>query len=381
MNIGIDARFAIHNRRGIGNYVLNLIRFLAVQDQENLYYLYTDREDWEGILPHQETMVARQLQTSNYLAWEQFSLPLQARRDRLDVLHCTGNTAPLALAPSISLVTTVHDVMYLKPEKALPQSTSLYQRLGRIYRRAVVPPTVRGSAAILTVSEFSKSDILSHFRDLPSERIHVTPLGLNPHCRILAEDEVETDYLSSLGVNSGYLLTLGGYDPRKNTSQVIRAFMKLKGAGGLHEKLVVVGIPNWRQSVFWQEAQALGGGEDVVFTEFVTEGQLVSLYNRATAFLYPSLYEGFGLPPLEAMACGTPVITSQVTSIPEVVGDAALLIDPSNEEALTRAIGTMVADRELRDRLKTQGKHRSAEFSWSRLSAETLRVYRQVKGK
>lgn len=378
MKIGIDARFAVRNRRGIGNYALKLIQNLASIDSGNEYVLYTDRDDSEGVLPSAGNFKTRKISPPNYLLWEQISLPLQACKDGVDILHCTGNTAPIFLDKRIKLVSTIHDVMFLKDSSELPKSASLYQRAGRIYRKTIVPRTVDRLSMALTVSEFSKIDIIKHIPHLNHERIKVIHEAANEKYRCIDKPKALQKVNSAFGIGGNYILTLGAVDPRKNTELVINQYIALRNANRISEKLFIVGIPNGKQSKFYNIVQESNFKDDVVFTDFVSEDDLVFLYNGATLFLYPSLYEGFGIPPLEAMACGVPVITSRTTSIPEIVGDAALLIDPTNGEELKEALMKLLNEEELRNRLTACGLKQAKKFSWMKMAENTLAAYQQV---
>jgi len=376
--IGIDTRFALKKRRGIGNYTLNLLQSLAKIDQENQYFLYTNQPDSENILPKAANFEVRILVPANYLLWEQLVLPRQAIKDGIDVLHCTANTSPVFLKKSTKLIVTIHDVMYLKDSVLLPKSNVAYQRLGRIYRSAIVSKTIRNATKVITVSNFSKSDILHHFPSLQTSSIITTYEAPDASFSILDRGNASKIIKNSFNLSGKYLLTLGGTDPRKNTKLVIRAFSKLKQTKNISEKLVIVGIPNWKQSEFYDLVCLLQCENDVIFTDYVTQDELVCLYNCATLFIYPSLYEGFGIPPLESMVCGTPVITSNTTSIPEIVGDAALQIDPNSQEELESAVYKLLVDHSLRDNLIQRGLARAKQFSWRRMAEETLDIYKSI---
>ena len=378
MIIGIDTRFALKNRRGIGNYTLNLVQSLAKIDQENQYFLYTDKPDSENILPKSANIKIKPLVPANYLLWEQLILPRQAIRDGVDILHCTANTSPLFLTKSIKLIVSILDVMYLKDATLLPKSTVLYQRLGKIYRSVIVSRSISNINKIITISDFSKSDILYHFSSLQTNSIITTYLAADAAFSILDSEYASKIIKNSFNLAGKYLLTLGGTDPRKNTKLVIRAFSKLKQTKNIDQKLVIVGIPNWKQSEFYDLVYLLQCENDVIFTDYVTQEELVCLYNCATLFIYPSLYEGFGIPPLESMACGTPVITSNTTSIPEIVGDAALQIDPNSQEELEVAVYKLLVDHSLRDNLVQRGLVRAKQFSWRRMAEETLDIYKSI---
>jgi glycosyltransferase involved in cell wall biosynthesis len=376
--IGIDTRFALNNRRGIGNYTLNLIQALAEIDKENQYILYTDCLDSEKLLPQNSNFITKKITPVNYLLWEQLTLPKQAIKDGVDILHCTANTAPAFLDKNIKLIVTVHDVMYLKKRSLLAESKVMYQRLGRVYRSVVVSNTITNASKVISVSNYSKKDILHHFPNLKENFIETTYEAADSTFRLLETNTALETVKNNFGLDKNYLLTLGGTDPRKNTKLVIQAFANLKHQKKIDEKLVIVGISNWKKSQFYELVYSLKLENEILFTGFVTQEALICLYNSASIFLYPSLYEGFGIPPLEAMACGTPVITSNTTSIPEVVGDAALQINPTSQEELEAAVHKLLFDHALRNDFIQRGLTRSKQFSWRRMAEETLAIYKSI---
>jgi len=378
MYIGIDARFAVRKRRGIGNYSLKLISNLAEIDSENQYVLYIDRSDTEKVLPNKSNFCIKKLTPANYLIWEQIMLPFQAQRDNLDILHCLGNTAPIFLHSKVKLISSIHDVMYLKNYSEFPQSYSLYQNMGRIYRNLIVPCTVRRLAKIITVSDFSKTDILTHLNKLQGNNIHVTHEAAHERFKLLRNDRIFEDLKNKYSIKNDFIFTLGATDPRKNTERIIRTFLELKSEGGISEQLVISGLPNWENTIFGKMVQDSKYKNDIIFLDFVTENDLVCLYNYAKVFLYPSLYEGFGLPPLEAMSCGVPVITSNITSIPEIVEDAAILINPHDDEELKDALLLMLLDEKIRSDYIERGFNQVKKFSWRRMATETLEIYKSL---
>jgi len=375
MIIGIDARFAVRKRRGIGNYSLKLILNLAEIDSKNQYILYIDRDDTEVVLPDRSNFCIKKLTPGNYFIWEQISLPLHVKKDNLDILHCLGNTAPLFIPSSVKLISSIHDVMYLKDYTDFPQSYSLYQNLGRIYRKLIVPRTVRQLSKVITVSEFSKDDILLHLKSLQDKNIYVTHESANERFKFLRNEKCYDDIKSKYGIKHDFIFTLGATDPRKNTERVIKTFLELKSEGSISEQLVISGLPSWKTTPFCSMVQKSKFKNDIVFLDFVSEDELVCLYNYAKVFLYPSLYEGFGLPPLEAMSCGVPVITSNITSIPEIVEDAAILINPHDDEELKDALLLMLRDENIRSDYIERGFNQVKKFSWRRMATETLEIY------
>jgi glycosyltransferase involved in cell wall biosynthesis len=378
MKIGIDARFTIGNRRGMGKYSLKLIQNLAKIDRDTEYILYIDKDDTENILPKQENDKIRKLLPTNYFLWEQIILPLQAKKDDIDILHCLGNTGPIYLDRNIKLITTIQDVMYLKDYSILPKSPSLYQRVGRIYRKVIVPQMVKNVSKAITISYFSKNDIMEHIPTLKEEKIEVIHLAADEGFFVLDKREAILKIRNKFGINGSYIFTLGAIDPRKNTELIIKKFIELKNENNIKEKLVIAGIPNWEKTNFYNIVKNSFCTQDIIFIDFVLEEDLALLYNSAFIFLYPSLYEGFGIPPLEAMACGVPVITSNTTSIPEIVGDAALLINPQNGEELKEALLKIMNDKNLRNTLISRGFEQVKKFSWRKMAEETLGVYRSV---
>lgn len=378
MKIGIDARFAVHKRRGIGKYTLRLIRQLAEMDNRNEYIMYIDREDAENVLPKQNNFKAKKILPPNYLVWEQVLLPRQAKKDRVQILHCTGNTAPTYLDKKIKLILTILDVMYLKDYSELPQSSSVYQRLGRAYRKIIVPRAIKNVSKVITISNFSKNDIMKHFSALKEDMITVVYLAADETFGVFDKNDASAKVRDKLGIIGSYILTLGAVDPRKNTELVIKIFREFKDENKIREKLVIVGIPNWKKTKFYSMVQESPYKKDIIFTDFIAEEDLVLLYNCATVFLYPSLYEGFGLPTLEAMACGVPVITSSSGAISEMVSDAALLVNTHSGDEIKHALVTLLGSDELRQDLVKKGFERVKNFSWRKMAENTLRVYESV---
>lgn len=355
---------------------MHLVRGLAKADGQNSYFVYGPRD----ILPESNehrNFTVHEPGSLAYPFWEQGLLPLWAQRDHLDVLHCPANTAPLCLPRETKLVLSVHDVMYLLPPSILPPSRVLRQRMGNLYRRIVVPWVVHRANRIITVSEFSKAEIVGR-------------LGVNPDIIRVTYEGVEKPLPASVNtmatprsfqghkLGGRFILALGAADPRKNTKSIIRVYADLRRSQAIEEKLVILGLQRWQSSSFYKLAFELGVIEDVFFADYVTEEELGWFYRSARCLLYPTLYEGFGFPCLEAMAFGTPVITSNVSAIPEVVGDAALLIDPRSCESIREALLRLLRDENLRRTLIGRGRARVANFSWESAVERTLSVYSEL---
>jgi glycosyltransferase involved in cell wall biosynthesis len=387
MRIGIDIRYALHTRRGIGSYVLNLLRKLIEIDRENQYFLYTDVDDLEGLLPLQDNFKIVKISLPKYLpsqvapgqtksklfaVWEQILLPIQAYKDRLDLLHCTGNTAPLYLHPSIELVLTVHDVMFALPSTILPKPKSLYSSLFNQYCTWLLPWIVRRSNQTIAVSNYSKQDIITYTQSNP-EKIQVIYPGIDPRFQRVGE-QVIAEIRQKLALPDRFILAFGAPDPRKNTITVLNAFLNFCQSNP-DRSLVIAGVNDTYKATLLQQIDTSPFKHRITILPFVDDADLVSIYNAADLVLYPSLYEGCGFPVLEAMACGTPVIASNVTSIPEVAGDAAILIDPMDIDGITAALVKLSTDLDLRQRLIDRGYQQAQSFSWRRTAQENLNIY------
>lgn len=378
MIIGIDARFAVRNRRGIGNYTLSLIHGLAEIDSHNEYILYIDKNDSENILPKQGNFKIKKLLPSNYLVWEQFILPMQVKKDGINILHCTGNTAPIFLSRSIKLVLTIHDVAYLKPYSVVPKSPYLHQRLGRMYRRNVVPRVIKRANMVITVSEFAKKDILNSFSTRNSKMVCVIYESSSKMLRSIPKKEAQSFCKSKYGITGKYVLNVGGRDPQKNTAFIVTNLLKLKLEGKLSEQIVIVGFSNWQKSDIYKAVEMSEYREDFKFIDFADQSHLMQLYNGAEVFIFLSLYESFGIPLLEAMACGVPVVASITGAIPEIAGDAALLINPDNGQELKAAMMKLLNDENLRNNLIARGLKQAKEYSWMKTAKKTLAIYESV---
>ena len=367
MRVAIDIR-KLHDF-GIGTYIRNLLRYLARLDRENEYILFCQPED---------SAIAGELganfrsihdRSAPYSLREQLSLPLAAAREKVDVYHAPHYVLPI-LTPGRRVV-TIHDCIHLMFPEYLPY------RLGKLYARAMMYSAARHAHRILTVSESSKRDILRFFPVKP-EKISVIYNAIDEHFRIQPTDAAIDRVRERYQLADPFVLYVGNVKPHKNVERLIEAFalLRRRAADGL--KLLIIGdeiskFQTLRRAVHHHKLH-----KHVRFLGFVPDDTLSVLYRLAGVFVFPSLYEGFGLPPLEAMACGTPVITSNVSSLPEVVGDAALLVDPHNSEAIADAIMQVLVDSSLAAALRARGLARAQDFSWERSVARTLEIYREV---
>ena len=376
MRIGMDAYLLNYEGRGMGKYILRLVQGLAKTSGEEQYVVYGPRDAFPE-LRDLSNFTLRDARSWPYPVWEQWVLPSWASKDRLDLLHCPSNTAPLKLDKRIKRVVTIHDLMYMLPASVIPPVKTLRQRLGKIYRRSIVPRIAGSADTILTVSEFSKRNIME-LLSTDASRIRVVYEGVDQDLDRTGDLMHLAPWLPKWEPRTGFIMALGAHDPRKNTEMVIQVYAHLRRGHGISEKLAVVGLPGWRSSWFYRLARQLEVTDDVFFAGFVPDEALFWFYRSARCFLYPSLYKGFGYPPLEAMACCTPVVTSNVASIPEVVGDAALLVEPTCPESIRDALLRVLRDESLRKTLIEQGPEQAAKFRWQTTVEQTLQVYQEV---
>ncbi len=364
MRIGIDAR-KLHDF-GIGTYIRNLLRELAKIDRTSEYVVLTRPQDVGIAASLGENFRAVADRSGHYSIAEQISIPLAVWRERLDLFHAPHYVLPV-LTPSRSVV-TIHDCIHLKfPE---------YQRhrLGYAYARTTLYAAAHKSNRILTVSEQSKRDILSFF-NVPPEKIVVTPNAIDDRFSAPPSEEHVVQTRERYQLSHTYLLYVGNIKPHKNLERLIEAFYLVRAEGRSELELVIIGdeiskLQSLRRAVHKHDIHRY-----VRFLGFVPDKTLAVLYRLASVFVFPSLYEGFGLPPLEAMASGTPVITSNVSSLPEVVGDGALLVDPYSAEAIAAGILMVLRSTHLREDLKRRGLKRAQEYSWARSVQRVREVY------
>lgn len=371
MKIAIDVR-KWHDY-GIGTYVRNLVRHLAHLDRDTTYFLFCARSDESVLRDLAENFVPVVEESEGYSFREHLSLPHKLRRLGADLLHTPHYVLPL-LCRTPSIV-TIHDCIHLLFPEYLPN------RLAYHYARFMMGSAIRRSVCVLTVSEASRRDILRFYPEADPERLLVIPNAIDE--AILADpgEEEMNRVRERYQIRGRFVLYAGNIKPHKNLHRLIAAFGILKQRPG-HEdvKLLIIGDEISKYGSLRRSVEAAGVRQEVRFFGFVPEHTLAALYRLASAFAFPSLYEGFGLPPLEAMACGTAVVTSRISSIPEVVGDAAILVDPLSVEEIADGLITVLGDEVLRAQLIARGKARVQCFSWDRSAQAIHSAYMRVLG-
>ena len=357
MKIAIDARK--WRDYGIGTYVRNVVRHLARLDHETTYFLFCRTEDEATLRDLAENFVPVPDGAPGYGFREHVTLPLKLRRLGADLLHSPHYVRPLLCG--VPSVVTIHDCIHLLFPQYLPN------RMAFRYARFVMGHAIRRSALVFTVSEASRADILRFYPATDPGKVQVVPNAIDAE---LLEDPgpEETERVRErYQLRGRFVLFAGNVKPHKNLERLIRAFARVRALEGNEDlRLVLIGDDVGRYASLRRAADEAGVRHEVRFFGFVPHQTLAALYRMATVFAFPSLYEGFGLPPLEAMACGTPVLTSRISSLPEVVGEGALLVDPYSEEEIAHGIARLLDDADLRARLVERGLERAASFSWER---------------
>ena len=369
MRIAIDVR-KLHDF-GIGTYVRNLVHWLARLDRESDYVLLCRREDCEYVEALGPNFRPLPDPSGNYSVAEQFTVPFNLARVRADLFHAPHYVLP-ALTPCRSIV-TIHDCIHLMFPQYLPG------RLAYHYARSSFWIAAHRSARILTVSEASKRDIL-RFCSIASDKVDVIHNAIDDRFSVPPEDAQMTRVRDRYQLHDRFLLYAGNVKPHKNVERLIDAFARLRRSGFDDIKLLITGSEVSRYATLRHAVHRYNLHKHVRFLGFLSADTLATLYHLADAFVFPSLYEGFGLPPLEAMASGTPVLTSNVSSLPEVVDDAALLVDPYDPQSIADGMRQILSDDAVRKRLVSRGHARAAGFSWEESVKRVLATYRQVAG-
>ena len=361
MKIGVMLRH-LGEPGGIGVYTSNVLRALLSIDHQNEYVLLYDSPQHLGQFADYLNAVERVLPVRNKLWWDQVSVPHFAKREGVDIIFNPKLSIPLLTDRKTVLV------MHGAEQFALPWAFKWYDRAyftlaNRLY--------CRKASAIISMTEIGKTDIAKYMGATPY-KIHVVPEAYNEQCHILRADET-LDVKERYSLPEKFILFLGGLNPIKNLGNVLRAYHMIHQT--IPHKLVVVGFRRWKFAQDLKLVRQLGLEDKVLFAGFVADEEIPVFYNLADAFVFPSLYEGFGIPVLEAMACGCPVIASRTGCSPEVVGDAALLVDPYNAAEIGRAIALVLGNHYVRQELIQKGLQRVKDFSWEKCARETLAVF------
>ncbi len=375
MRIAIDYTAAIRQGGGIGAYVHNLVAALLAQDSSDQYTLLTSGQPThEHPFPSAPNVRGRSMFIPDrYLnvLWYRWRMPLPATLfvGPTDIYHGPDFVLP-PLNKKVRKVVTIHDLAFLEhPEYAVPSLAA--------YLSKVVPEAVAAADVVATVSSEVSRTLIKHFQT-PREKLVVIPNGIAPYFRRISDPLLLNATQHKFGLKHPLVLGVGTLEPRKNHAGLIKAFYEAQKKKGGPAMLALAGGPGWLYEETRKLVADLKLERKVRFLGRVSDLELITLYSMADVFAFPSFFEGFGIPPLEAMACGAPVITSNASSLPEVAGDAALLVDPNDSVAMAQAIQTLLENEELRSQLVQKGYLQAQKYTWDSSARRMLQVYRKL---
>lgn len=370
MRIGIEAqRIFRKNKHGMDFVVLQEIKELQKMDTPHEYFVFV-KPGVDRCIESSEHVHIIEVNCPSYPLWEQWALPRAARKAGVDILHCTSNTAPIWC--DIPLVLTLHDIIFLEPRDK--KNKSLYQNLGYFYRRWNVPRILKKCRRIITVSDFELGNIKQKLQ-LPDSQLKMIYNGYNEWFRPIENDKQQyRKYIA----DAGYFFFLGNTDPKKNTERTLVAYAKYLELSEVKRPLLMADLDQEYLNGIIERNGIEAIRDHIVKPGYIINSDLPYIYNNAFAFLYTSLRESFGIPLLEAMACGTPVITSNKSSMPEIAGHDAILINPESSDEIALKMLQLERDTDFYQRQKAVGLERAKLFSWRKTTENLLRLYEEV---
>ena len=370
MRIGIEAqRIFRKNKHGMDFVVLQEIKELQKMDTPHEYFVFV-KPGVDRCIESSEHVHIIEVNCPSYPLWEQWALPRAARKAGVDILHCTSNTAPIWC--DIPLVLTLHDIIFLEPRDK--KNKSLYQNLGYFYRRWNVPRILKKCRRIITVSDFELGNIKQKLQ-LPDSQLKMIYNGYNEWFRPIESDKQQyRKYIA----DAGYFFFIGNTDPKKNTERTLVAYAKYLELSEVKRPLLMADLDQEYLNGIIERNGIEAIRDHIVMPGYIINSDLPYIYNNAFAFLYTSLRESFGIPLLEAMACGTPVITSNKSSMPEIAGHDAILINPESSDEIALKMLQLERDTDFYQRQKAVGLERAKLFSWRKTTENLLRLYEEV---
>lgn len=370
MRIGIEAqRIFRKNKHGMDFVVLQEIKELQKMDTPHEYFVFV-KPGVDRCIESSEHVHIIEVNCPSYPLWEQWALPRAARKAGVDILHCTSNTAPIWC--DIPLVLTLHDIIFLEPRDK--KNKSLYQNLGYFYRRWDVPRILKKCRRIITVSDFELGNIKQKLQ-LPDSQLKMIYNGYNEWFRPIESNKQQyRKYIA----DAGYFFFLGNTDPKKNTERTLVAYAKYLEQSEVKRPLLMADLDQEYLNGIIERNGIEAIRDHIVMPGYIINSDLPYIYNNAFAFLYTSLRESFGIPLLEAMACGTPVITSNTSSMPEIAGHDAILINPESSDEIALKMLQLERDTDFYQRQKAVGLERAKLFSWRKTTENLLRLYEEV---
>ena len=369
MRFSVDAHAIGRHLTGNEVYVRNLLRGFAALDQTSDFIAYLSNNVNGAAAAVPERFIQRHVSANSFVRLG-LDLSRKLRDDRPDLIH-VQYTAPVSCP--VPIVVSVHDVSYLEHPEYFPLARALQLRI-------TVKRTIQRAVKVITPSDFSRRAIVRAY-GLDERKIEVVPIAVSPTFRPVAREAAYAFVQSRFRIPAPIVLTVGDLQPRKNQIGLIRAFERLIGENpALKHRLVIVGQKTWFSDRIVETARRSKVADRILFTDFVNDDDLLQLYNACDLMVFPTFYEGFGLPILEAMACGRAVACSNTSAIPEVANAAAILFDPKSTDDITRAMRDVLVDSELRTRMERLGQHRASMFTWERTARRTLEIYYEVAG-
>jgi len=375
MRIGIEGqRLFRAKKHGMDFVALELVKNIQHLDRDNEYFVFV-KPDEDICLQSTENMSIVALGGGPYPTWEQHALPHAVKQYKCDLLHCTSNTAPLYNpAP---MIVTLHDIFYLENVSLFNKGFSTYQKFGNMYRRYIVPAIVKKAKRIITVSNSEKKRIINYFH-LRDNQVSVVYNGVSLNFKPVTDLKTLDEIRAKYSLPEKFIFFLGNTDPKKNTKGVVTAFSRYVGETTNPIQLVIVDYPQEDLERILMEIQNPDLINHIHRLDYIKNVDLPGIYSMADVFLYPSFRESFGIPILEAMACGTPVITSNVFSMPEVAGDAAVLIDPTDPVDLAQAMQKVIADPDFSKAISAKGFEQFTRFSWAKMAKDYMEIYKEI---
>lgn len=373
MKIGIEAqRLFRREKHGMDVVALETLRHLQRIDSDHEFIVFVRPGPDTDCLQPSANMRIQVIEGSSYPVWEQIKLPHVAEQHGVDLLHCTSNTAPLVT--KLPVVLTLHDTFFLEQSLSDHTFKNWYNALGNQYRRWVAPEAAKQARRIITISQFARAELERRFSHL-AHRIAVNYNGVSERFGVIHDARDVARVRQHYGLPKAFIFALGSLDPRKNLARLVAGYHVYRSLTAAPIPLVLAGISRDTVASVLPQAARNGLLDHILFPGYIPDADLPLFYVLAKTFLFPSLKEGFGLPILEAMRSGTPVVTSTTTAMPEVAGDAAYLTDPRSEHAIGEALHTLLLDEKRQRHLACAGQERADSFSWANTAARLVDLY------
>lgn len=375
MKIGIEGQrlFRI-NKHGMDLVALELIKNIQKIDTKNEYVIFVKSGVDNSCLSDSTNVKIIEIKNGFFPFWEQILLLNAVKREKCDILHCTSNTAPIFI--NIPLITTVHDVIYLEYCGLFSKSNSVYQKFGNLYRRLIVPIIAKKSKLIITVSKYEQNQIKNNLRY--TKQIEYIYNGVGSNFKIIEDENKLNLTMAKYNLPDKFLLFFGNQDPKKNTRNVLKAFALLNEKYNKKYKIVILDLNIVELKKILKDLNHVDLIEHIILIGYVPNTEIPYIMNLCEVFLYPSLRESFGIPILEAMSCGKPVITSNTSSMPEIAGNCAVFTNPNDPIDILNSILRIIENEEYKKEIVRKGLLKSSEYSWEKMTRNYLKQYKLI---